>query len=470
MVSGARRGRLLLVTLLLLLTAGLVTVSGQAANAAISSNDYPSNLASAAKDTLTDPWSFYNRECTSFVAWRMNNDNGVAFSNNMGGGHWGDASNWWSNAATLGYTRDSTPTAGSIAYWSANYHGADSSGHVAYVVSVNSDGAIVIEDYNSLNDGNYDRRTIASGAGTWPYGFIHVKDLNDLLVARAGNNLYGKQGLNVGWTTIATDATDVQAAGNRIAYMTTGGHLKARDGLSGTTYDEATSVSQFAVTPSYLIVRFTDGTVYGKAGLSNGWTALDTSGTAVDIQASGTRIAFKNSSGYLKVKDTLVGSWVTETSGFSQYVITPSYLIVRFTDGTVYGKAGLSDPWSALDTTDAAADIQASGTRIAYKSSSSGHLYVKDTLIGSWYDETSSVSQYAVTDDNYLVIRQTNTLSGKGPLNDGWTTPLTTSASSFKATHARIAFLDSSNELWAKDGLNGGWYDELSSVDQYVIS
>ena len=41
---------------------------------------------------------------------------------------------------------------------------------------------------------------------------------------------------------------------------------------------------------------------------------------------------------------------------------------------------------------------------------------------------------------------------------------------SFKATAARIAFLDSSNELWAKDSLNGGWYDELSNVNQYVIS
>ena len=31
-------------------------------------DDYPSNLKSAAKDALVDPWNFYNRECTSFVA------------------------------------------------------------------------------------------------------------------------------------------------------------------------------------------------------------------------------------------------------------------------------------------------------------------------------------------------------------------------------------------------------------------
>jgi surface antigen len=45
-----------------------------AASATAGVDDYPANLKSAAQDSLVDPWGFYNRECTSFVAWRLNND------------------------------------------------------------------------------------------------------------------------------------------------------------------------------------------------------------------------------------------------------------------------------------------------------------------------------------------------------------------------------------------------------------
>ena len=166
-----------------ILAAALVTViGGSVAHATLGTNDYPSNLASAAKDSAIDPWGFYNRECVSFVAWRLNNDNGVAFTNNMNGGHWGNAYQWPGNATALGYAFNAVPAPGSVAQWAMNYDGAGSAGHVAYVDSVNLNGdgsvaSIVVEEYNHDGTGHYDTRTITSGSTSWPSGFIHIKDL-----------------------------------------------------------------------------------------------------------------------------------------------------------------------------------------------------------------------------------------------------------------------------------------------------
>ena len=62
--------------------------------ATIGVDDYPNYLKNAAQDSLVDPWNFYNRECTSFVAWRLNHDAGIAFHNWFKGHHWGDAAIW----------------------------------------------------------------------------------------------------------------------------------------------------------------------------------------------------------------------------------------------------------------------------------------------------------------------------------------------------------------------------------------
>lgn len=65
----------------------------RAADAKPGTDDYPAKLKNARQDALVDPWLFYNRQCTSFVAWRLNNDNGVDFDNYYGGIRWSNASN-----------------------------------------------------------------------------------------------------------------------------------------------------------------------------------------------------------------------------------------------------------------------------------------------------------------------------------------------------------------------------------------
>jgi surface antigen len=127
-------------------------------------DDYPPRLRDAAKDSLIDPWRFYNRECTSFVAWRMNSANGVDFSNFMDGGRFGSAYNWDDNARALGFKVDNVPARGAIAE-------SDAYGHVAWVAAV-GDGTVTIEDYN-WKPGAYDVRTVPTST----YVYIHIKDL-----------------------------------------------------------------------------------------------------------------------------------------------------------------------------------------------------------------------------------------------------------------------------------------------------
>ncbi len=95
-----------------------------------------------------DPWGFFYRECTSFVAWRMNHQYVIPFTNGMRGGHFGNADTWADNARALGYRVDNTPSVGAIAQWGSNVNEAGPGGHVALVAQVNPNGTVTVEQYN----------------------------------------------------------------------------------------------------------------------------------------------------------------------------------------------------------------------------------------------------------------------------------------------------------------------------------
>ena len=178
---------------IMLLAGVLVAISALVAGVAIpkaaatpGSNDYPSNLRTAPIDSIVDPWNFYNRECTSWVAWRLNNDNKVGFTNQYlqtNGARWGNAADWGAAAGRAHLSVNSTPAVGSVAWWGANTldggYNVGSSGHVAWVRSVNG-ASIVIEEYNQLvngrPDGAYHTRTIKLSS-TQQAKFIHIKDM-----------------------------------------------------------------------------------------------------------------------------------------------------------------------------------------------------------------------------------------------------------------------------------------------------
>lgn len=188
-------------------------------------DDYPSALKSAAQDAKVDPWLFYNRECTSFVAWRLNNDNHVDFSNYYLGVHWGNASNWRTAANAAGVTVNGTAAVGAVAWWKKGSAGS-SSGHVAWVESLSS-SSVTVEEYNYLHRGKYDTRTIASTSSVWPTAFIHIKPVamtNTVKpaisgTARVGSTLSASTG---SWTPAGATYTYGWASGGKLVPGATG--------------------------------------------------------------------------------------------------------------------------------------------------------------------------------------------------------------------------------------------------------
>jgi surface antigen len=117
---------------------------------------------------VLDKWDFYEGQCTSWVAYRLGELNGIDFTDTYrGDGKWGSAVDWGSHAKALGIAVNGTPAVGSVAWYS--------SGHVAYVDYVNSPTSVVISEMNYDYDNGFRVRTITTSNG-WPTGFIHIAD------------------------------------------------------------------------------------------------------------------------------------------------------------------------------------------------------------------------------------------------------------------------------------------------------
>lgn len=105
------------------------------------------------------PLNYYLRQCTDFVAWRLNRDVGSfsapyrwAWSDLTPNG--GNASQWKAAWDAHGWTVSATPIVGSVAWF-----GGDN--HVAYVKAVNADGSVLLEEYNYVHR-VYGQRTLAA--------------------------------------------------------------------------------------------------------------------------------------------------------------------------------------------------------------------------------------------------------------------------------------------------------------------
>lgn len=70
-------------------------------------DDYPANLKNAAPDSIIDPWRLYNRECTSFTAYRLSSVNKFELP-----GAYGNGAQWGGRARREGYTVDMNPAKG----------------------------------------------------------------------------------------------------------------------------------------------------------------------------------------------------------------------------------------------------------------------------------------------------------------------------------------------------------------------
>ena len=133
-------------------------------------DDYPYRDATT---NSIDRWGFNERQCTSFVAWRLALHGRILDNGAQG---WGSALTWDDAARRLGVAVSTTPSVGAVAQWGAGessaYYSPGSSsadgrftasgyGHVAWVRSVYADGSVLVEQYN-LGEGR-------------SYSVMHVK-------------------------------------------------------------------------------------------------------------------------------------------------------------------------------------------------------------------------------------------------------------------------------------------------------
>jgi surface antigen len=109
-------------------------------------DDYPFPHASWHE---VDPWAFYKRECTSFVAFRLNKV--MRFHNLMRGGRFSNAENWDENARRIGFRVNRRPRVGAVMV-----RNSGTFGHVAIVAKVRR-GRILVEQYNAGGTHNYSR-------------------------------------------------------------------------------------------------------------------------------------------------------------------------------------------------------------------------------------------------------------------------------------------------------------------------
>lgn len=119
-------------------------------------------------DCDADQWNFCRRNCTSFVAYKLNQA-GVPFHNNYKNVKWGDGRNWDDAARAVGIPTGSTPKVGAVAYWNEPY--ANGYGHVAWVEGVNSDGSVRTSNYNGLKEIYY------AESAARPHGYIYFSNV-----------------------------------------------------------------------------------------------------------------------------------------------------------------------------------------------------------------------------------------------------------------------------------------------------
>jgi surface antigen len=118
---------------------------------------------------VNDGRGFFQGQCTSWVAHRLSQLNGISFTNWYRGRHWGDADEWAGVAKSLEIKPSEKPRPGDVAWFAR--------GHVAYVESVNTDGSILMSEMNFDGHNNFRMITLYPGGVGWPDKFIHVADM-----------------------------------------------------------------------------------------------------------------------------------------------------------------------------------------------------------------------------------------------------------------------------------------------------
>lgn len=110
---------------------------------------------------VLDPWGYYLRNCTSYVAWRV-----ASTGKDMPSGL-GNGGNWVNSANAYGIETSNRPKVGAAAVFSVGYYG-----HVVYVEEVLEGGSkIRVSEYNFVQDGIYSERIMSASV---PTGYVYL--------------------------------------------------------------------------------------------------------------------------------------------------------------------------------------------------------------------------------------------------------------------------------------------------------
>lgn len=110
---------------------------------------YPAVWADAPIGSIVDSWGMYNRQSTSYVAFKIY-DSGRYMPYGFG-----NPKEWPARATAMGIPVSSTPVVGDAAINMGGYYG-----HAMYVESINADGSIKVSHYNFDLQGNYGEMVI----------------------------------------------------------------------------------------------------------------------------------------------------------------------------------------------------------------------------------------------------------------------------------------------------------------------
>jgi surface antigen len=420
------RARLAILAALTLVTFGIVIAGTTPANAG--TDDYPTSIAGchyvsnptgpaftcdlkdSTQDTLIDPWHEYNRECTSFVAWRLSYRNGFTMPFND------NAYAWGADAHNMGYTVDMNPAVGSVAWW--NKSTSMPNGHVAWVESI-SGSNVTVEEYNDEDAADnytpyvYSEDTIAASA---PSGYIHFKDLSSsssgYRSAFQANTGYlytydttngavnTSQGMKSGTSpSIANNNTSniyevaFQANNDDLyTYDTTNGAVNTSQGMaSGTSpsiaYGSSTSYEiAFQANNGYL---YTYNSSTGAASTTLGM-ASGTSPAITYVSGIGYEVAFQANTGNLYTYDTTNGAVNTGdgmASGTSPSIATSQSggyeIAFQANTGDLYTYNSSSGTGSTtLGMASGTSPSIAYGYKVAFQANT-GYLYTYDTTNGA---------------------------------------------------------------------------------------
>lgn len=152
-------------------------------NAGYTAHGYENHYTDNVSGPGVGYWKAFNgHNCTNYAGYML------TLSGDAGPGvAMGNAKDWDTSAANLGYLVNTTPTVGSIAQWDDGDYG-----HVAYVEAVNGSTITVSED-NAAPYNTFRWRTINT-SGNWPDHFLHIKDATTV----SGSN-------NLQLSTVGTD-------------------------------------------------------------------------------------------------------------------------------------------------------------------------------------------------------------------------------------------------------------------------